>query len=235
MIRGLRLLGALGLAALTMAVSASSASAVPFFEADKYPATIDGTALSTSVFTFGSSSLKWQCKKSNFLGELPTASEALRLSAVYEECTWTSHITEKEEGEGEEPSVVFVTMNGCNYKLHGLEFLAEDEYRALADLECPTGKQVVIDLFHKSSVLCTLTVPPQSNRSDVKLIDQTGKEGTADDDVKAQITIEKLHYSQDAIGCPVKQGTYENLQYLGENTLIATSEGKQIGLRVSGV
>jgi hypothetical protein len=235
MTRTFRALGPLTLAALVVAATAaSSAQAEPHFEADKYKATVHGTALSASVFSFGGS-LKWECKNSKFQGELASSSPALRLFPEYVECTWTSHITEKKEGEGEKPSVVFVTMNGCDFRFHGLEFLAKDEYRALADLECPTGKLMTIDLFHESSVLCTLTVGAQSSLSDLKLIDQTGKEETADDDVKAQITIEKLHYTQDSLGCPVKQGNYENLQYLGENTLTAITEaGEPIGLRVSG-
>jgi hypothetical protein len=231
--RKLKTIGLLALAMMTMAVgAASSAEAKPIFEADSYPATIDGVTIeAASVFTFGSF-YKWECKKAPFQGKLTVAANALTLSAAYEECRWRWPVTEPPPPF----SIVEVKMNGCDYSLNSLEFLKKDEYLARADLACPAGKLVEIDLHENIPIICRLTVPAQTNKADVKLIDQTGKEGTADDDVEARITIEKLHYTQDAAGtCPVSAGTYEDLQYLGYSTLTATDgSGKQIGLRVSG-
>ncbi len=209
--------------------AATGAKAAPTFEADGYPATIEGwTIEAASVFSF--SGYSFSCNEALHQGQLSGSEAALTLAAMYEECTWTW------PPEPPKPSVVLVTMNGCDFRLHSLELEAKDEYLSLVNLECPTGKQVVIDMHSGFAVLCTLTVAAQSNAAHVRLINQTGKEGTSDDDVKAQITIEELHYAQDSPGfCPVKQGTYQNLQYLGISTLVATNQqGQQIGLRVSG-
>jgi len=120
--------------------------------------------------------------------------------------------------------------------LHGLQRVKADEYLSQVDLECPEGKQVVINLRQGTATICQLTVPPQSNRSHVALIDETNKEGTADDDVTARVTIEGMKYELHSfVGCPVGKGTYEDLVYEGISTLTATSEaGKQIGFRVAG-
>lgn len=121
-------------------------------------------------------------------------------------------------------------MNGCDYRLRSLEILAEDEYLSQAEIQCPAGKQVVIHLRAEALTACTLTVPAQSKLSHVKLIDQTGKAEPSDDDVTAQITLTKLHYSQDSLfTCPVKQGTYADLSYTAIATLNAQTKGNRSG------
>lgn len=231
--RRFRTVGTLALAMLALAAgSVASAEAKPLFEADSYPATIDGVTIeAASIFTFGSI-YKWECKKAPFQGKLSAAATSLTLTPSYQECRWRWPVIEPPPPF----SIVEVKMNGCDFSLNALEFLKKDEYLSHVDLSCPAGKVVEIDLHENTPVICRLTVPAQTNRADVKLIDQTGKEGTSDDDVEARITVEKLHYTQDSAGtCPVAAGTYEDLQYLGYSTLTATNEaGKQIGLRVSG-
>jgi hypothetical protein len=66
------------------------------------------------------------------------------------------------------------------------------------------------------------------------LEDLANKEGSSDDSVRGKFTVEGLHYSQDKLGCPVKTGTYENLNYLALNQFTATESGEPIGLRVEG-
>lgn len=221
----------LAVALVATAAGATGARAEPFFEADSYLATIDGVAQTATVFQFGGM-WKWECKTSPMEGKLSAKSSALTLSAAYGECRWRYPVKEPPPPF----SLVQIFMNGCDYRLHSLGRVKADEYLSLADLECPAGKQVVIELHQETPTICKLTVPAQSNKSDIALIDETGKEGTTDDDLKAEITIKGMKYTQDSLfTCPVKQGTYEDLEYLGISTLTATSEaGKQIGLRVAG-
>lgn len=216
----------LALALLTAGVA--SARAEPRFEADSYAATIDGVAKTATVFQFGGI-YKWECKAAPMQAKLSGESSALTLSASYGECRW-------QYPPGAPFSLVQIFMNGCDYRLHALQRVKTDEYLSQVDLECPENKEVVIELHQETPTICKLKVPAQSNKSHVALIDETGKEGTADDDVKAKITVAKMKYTLESfVGCPVSKGTYEDLEYLGESTLTATSEaGKQIGFRVAG-
>ncbi len=230
MTRALKTLGLIVSVVLAMSAGgAPVAKAVPIFEAEQYPATIEGTGVGLqSVFSLGG--VKFTCNEALHLGQMFGSATALTLAATYEECTWTWP-----PAEPPKHSVVPITMNGCDFRLHSLKLEAEDEYLSLVDLECPAGKQVVIDMYSEASVVCRLTLPAQSKLAHVRLIDQTHEEATKDD-VKAQITIEKLHYTQDLLLCPAaKQGTFQNLQYVGVSTLVATNqEGQQIGFRVVG-
>ena len=215
-------------------VGAGSAQAEPLFEADSYTATVDGVALKQSVFTFGGI-YQWECKSSPFEGKLLAKSSSLTLSALYAECRWMWPVTEPPI---EPYSLVQINMNGCDWKLNTLKFQKADEYTSLVNLECPAGKQVVIELHRTEPTICKLTVPAQSGKSDVRLIDKTA---SSPNDVEAQVTISGLNYTQDLshfipeLNCPLKPGSYTDLAYAGLLTLTATSEpGKQIGFRVTG-
>jgi len=171
---------------------------------------------------------KWECKTTTFQGELTAKANSLTLFPSYGECRWNYPPVEPPVW-----SVVTVTMNGCDYRLHSLKRLKADEYSASADLQCPAGKQVVVDLRSGAFTLCRVTLPAQSNKTGSRLIDTTGKGGGLDD-VELQLAMGGMTYTQDLAGCPINAGTYNTFAIENRMTLTATSAGKQIGFRVAG-
>jgi len=225
------------LAVLVLAVGsagAGPAQAAPLFEADSYAANVDGSALTEAIFGFhpGASPYKWECVKVPIQGKLTSSSSALTLTPTYQECRWQYPVTEPPQPF----SAVTMTMNGCDWRLHTLSKLKAGEYKSFADLECPFSKEVVIDLRMGGTIICRMRAKAQTSKSQINLIDQANKEGSADDSIEAKIAVGGLSYKLEAfLGCPVGSGTYEDLTYSGIQTLTATSEaGKQIGLRVTG-
>lgn len=222
----LKLCGLLATAALAVGASASNAQATPLIEADSYSATISGTALKASVFSFGGI-YQWECKAPTLQGSLAAASSALSLTPSFAECSWHWPI-------GSPASVVQMNMHSCTFRLNSFKFVKKGEYNTLFDLECPAGEPVVIEMHSGAPVICTLTVPAQSGKSLVRLVDLANKEGSADDEILGEFEVAKLKYALTSSGCPVNGGTYEDLTYLGEYALKATKGGTQVGLRVSG-
>jgi hypothetical protein len=161
-------------------------------------------------------------------GELTGKSGSLTLSPTYGECRWNYPIFEPPVWR-----VVTVTMNGCDYLLHGLKRTKADEYTVSADLQCPAGKQVVVHLSSTMFPTCQVTLPAQSNKAGSGLLDKTGKEKSTDD-VELQLAMSGMAFTQDVAGCPVKAGAHESFAINNRITLTGTSGGKQIGFRVSG-
>lgn len=83
MIRNLK---ALGLVVATFALSAIAASAAQAekYTAEKYPATLSGAA---ATHTLNFEGHKYECAKTTFAGELKEASESVKLTPTYSECT----------------------------------------------------------------------------------------------------------------------------------------------------
>ncbi len=92
-----------------------------------------------------------------------------------------------------------MNMNGCTFGLNSFKFVKKGEYNTLFDLECPAGKQVVIEMHSGAPV------------------------------IHNELEMAKLKYTLTSSGCPVKAGTYEDLTYLGDNALKATKGGTQVG------
>jgi hypothetical protein len=206
---------------------ASPAQAEPLIEADSYPATIDGIALQASIFTM-EGPYKWECKATTMTAELTGKSSSLTVTPTYGECRWNYPVMEPPVWR-----VVTVTMNGCDYLLHGPKRVEVDKYSVLADLKCPVGQQVVVHLSSTTFPTCRVTLPAQSNIAGSYLIDKTGKEKSADD-IELQLAMGGMSFTQDVAGCPVTVGAHTSFSILNQMTLSGTSAGKGIGLRVSG-
>lgn len=223
----LKLCGLLATAALAAGATASTAQATPLIEADSYPTTISGTALQHSVFAIASI-YKWECRAPTLQGTLAAASGSLALTPAFAECMWHWPINSPN-------SVVQMNMNGCTFQLNAFKFVKKGEYNTGFNLECPTGKQVVIEMHSGIPTICTLTAPAQSGKSLARLINLPNKEGSADDEIRNEYEVSKLKYTLTAAaGCPVKSGNYEDMSFLGDDALKATKAGIQVGLRMSG-
>jgi hypothetical protein len=211
---------------------AGSAQAEPFVEADSYPATVTGAPLMSTVFWFhpGASPLAWECIGAPLQGELVAPSVSLLLTPSYSECRWMYP-------PGSPFSVVTMTMNGCKWRLHGLSKVEPGAYESLADLECPVGQEVSIELRELTVTICRMKLSSQANKSQVFLLDKLNEEIASDDSVEAFFNVEKLRYKMETPSglCPVGSGTYEDLKYQGKESLTAkTKSGVQTGFRLSG-
>ncbi len=215
---------------LIAGANATAAQAEPKIQADSYPATVTGVAAKASIFIFGNSpSYRWECAAVPIQGSLAGESNEFTFSPAYEGCRWNYPVFEPPIWSSNT-----VKMNGCTYKLHGLK-KATGKYTALADLLCPVGKQVEVELHTGMTTDCKLTLGAQSNKSEVRLVDESGKEPPSSNQVQAEIDIHGLKYVQSVGLCPIKVGTYEDL--IWEDAAILTAKngaGKQIGLRVVG-
>jgi hypothetical protein len=224
------------LAALVITVTgagAASAKAEPLFEADSYAATVSGAPLVSTIFRFhpGASPLAWECLKAPLQGELLAASSSLALAPTYSECRWMFP-------PGSPFSVVTMGMNGCKWRLHALSKVETGTYKSLADLECPTGQEVSIELRQSTLTICRMKLASQTNKSSLSLLNKANKEEKADDSIETTFGVEKLRYKMEALSglCPVASGTYEDMKYEGKESLTAKTKsgGVQAGLRLSG-
>jgi hypothetical protein len=84
MVRNLKSLGLIILAAFALSALAASAAQAEKYTAEKYPATLSGAA---STHTLNFEGHKYECAKTTFSGELKEASESVKLTPTYSECT----------------------------------------------------------------------------------------------------------------------------------------------------
>jgi hypothetical protein len=219
-----------------MGVRAAGAQAEPAFEADSYPATLTGVPTTATVFGFhpgGGATNSWSCAKPAAAGELSVLSSSVLLPHTYSECTWVVPPM-----PGTLPSVVTIFVNSCKWNVHGLSKVATGSYKALVNLECPSGQEMLIELRQGTFVICKMHVPSQGNKSQVTLLDKANKEEKADDSVELSFAVEKLLYHLESLSalCPATSGTYEDLSIKGSESFTAKTKagGVQTGLRVSG-
>ena len=72
-----------------------------------------------------------------------------------------------------------VTMNGCDYDINIGETIETNKYSVTADLTCPTGKEVTIDVYGNEtahtagSVLCTIHIASAEGLKGGYLLDET--------------------------------------------------------------
>jgi hypothetical protein len=94
------------------------------------------------------------------------------------------------KGNGVLPETV--TMNGCDYVLRIGETIGVDLYSVTADLVCPAGKEVTIDIYlnaeshavHPLVPDCTIHIPGQVGLGGATLLDETNGKLTLGGTVK---------------------------------------------------
>lgn len=199
---------ALGLAAV-MAVAATafvgiaSASAAEF-RAEAEEARVHATNTGNHVFTAGLIG-NISCTEATFSGELiPVPSPTLDVLAEYNNCTFLGV-----------PGVK-VNMNGCKY--HFQQPTGSGPYTGKVDVVCPAGKVITF-----GTATCTVTVPGQTNLSEVKYTNLA----TSPKTVKVEANVSGITYTATGV-CNGFPGEHSDGVYKGTADATAETEGEEI-------
>ena len=200
----LRSLGLVFIGVLAIcAAAASAASANPQFHSEIEDTTLTGSqgAEVANVLKFDKGELK--CKSVKFSGTQGAATTTtMTLTPKYEEC--------KLAGEN-----ATVTVNGCGYQFHLAA--AEENFEASMDIECPSEKQLEIDI-----PFCTITIPPQAA---LKKVTFTNEGETTTRSVIADLGIGGFHYEEHGFLCATETLTTNNGGYSGQITVTGENAG----------
>jgi hypothetical protein len=153
--RNLKTLGLALVAVLAMsALTASAASANPFFTSTSYPQTLatEDTG-AEDLFTVSGNELT--CSGETFSGTLTGKSTGISVTPNYINC----------KTKGAAFNNVTVTHNGCNFEFTVTTTINNHHHGGNVHIKCPVGK--VIEIHHYSSQphgssSCTVTVGPQT-------------------------------------------------------------------------
>ncbi|HST68205.1 MAG TPA: hypothetical protein VLI94_00945 [Solirubrobacterales bacterium] len=183
----------------------------PIFKAGKYPATIHGTG-NVGVFAWKVFGGNTECKNT-FHGSLNEPSTTLKLAFTSTECKAFGFVS------------ATVTNEGCEFLMHGTEFVKTDEYKAHMDFICPAGKSLKIVAGN-----CEVQYKEQTGMTTVRLVDDTGTEDLTYD---PEVTKVKYTVLKDGFVCPL-EGTGEKTdgEITGSEsgvTLTATGTSFRIG------
>jgi hypothetical protein len=186
------------LAMLAMsAVLASAASADPIFHSEMEDTILTGSQgeAVANVLTTDKGELK--CKVVKFKGTMAaTTSTTMTLIPNYEECKMGGVTT-------------YVTTNGCAYMFHlGLN---TETFESKMDLECPDGKQLVVE-----AGFCTITIPPQAGLQQVTFTNEG--EGTTRSLI-ADLSVGKIDYKEHGAECGSEGETTTNGTITGQITV----------------
>ena len=210
MIRKLKVLGIALIASFAMsAVSASGASANPFFHSEFAGIFLTGAQgeMNPNVLTTDLGELK--CKVVQYGGSQGAmTTPTMTLTPKYEECTINNQNA-------------VVTVNGCAYTLH-LE-QQTNPIEALMGIECPDGQKIVIH-----APQCTITVPPQGPHSSVTF---TNEGAGMTRSFIADLNVSGIDYQEHGAGC-AGAGTTENGTYTGQATITGEAGGNHVGIWV---
>ncbi|HEX6687577.1 MAG TPA: hypothetical protein VF085_02800 [Solirubrobacterales bacterium] len=213
MIRKFKTLGIALFATLGMSsVTASAASANPFFHSEFAGIFLTGGQTGVVANTFTTDLGEMKCKVVNFSGSQGAmTTTTMTLKPKYQEC--------KMAGEN-----ATVTLNGCAYTFH-LEEQAEP-IEARMGIECPfAGGKIEIDVGE-----CTITVPAQEPRKTVTFTNEG--EGTTRS-VIADLNVSGIEYVEHGATCASQKQTTENGTYTGVITVKGEdSEENHVGIWV---
>lgn len=208
MSRQLRLLGLALLALVASGAITATGAQAGLFTAGEYPATITGSSVGVHILHTEIGNM--ECEPT-FDGVLEAPAAELTLIPTY--------ATACEIGMSE----VHVTNNGCDFKLHAGNTLAEDAVAGTMDIVCPEGN--AMDFEITSNPTCHLKIPGQAGLSALTYTNRTMAK-----DVDVDFSIGGLVYRLDN-NCPVV-GNFANGTYGGTSTLKADHEGGETSFGV---
>jgi hypothetical protein len=227
MIRTLKALGLLTIAALAIsAMVASAAQAEVLLTSGKTPSTHTatnvhgvqhGTITENYLEIFGGSKISCENEFVKFYGKTTGSDKELTLEPTYGRGAPSLDCGiqfTNEKGEHELSKVVTFTMEGCDFKLKQPTHLEENTFTGNIDLVCPKEKDPLIHIFTTKAhtiTLCTLTIePPLANQNLSHIVYHNKTNVGAPDDITATVTIEGIQYITRGKGCPEADGTVRN-------------------------
>jgi hypothetical protein len=205
---------ALLLAAVAVMTAASPASAHNF-HSEANATVLLGEQIGEHEFESPGQAAKVHCPKARLQGTMaaPTTSQ-LRFDPVYEECHFAFQVLSQ------------VTMNGCQYLLHG-ETDADGHGRF--EIACPPNKAIQIDM----GTICTVTIVAQTVQGVSYANEGTGTKR----DLRITLTAGGISYQKTGFFCASVFGNGKDLQFTGTFTVrgykdIEGFPAEQVGLRV---
>ncbi len=201
-------------AAFALIAAAAVPAQASTFNAEKYPATIEGSQVGQHVFSV-EDNLNVKCNRATFHGTLAEASSTMTITPTYTECVAFGFLNST------------VNFNGCDYLFHAGEEVAADKHQGTVDITCPTENSIVI-----VAGTCETKIGAQTglNSSNVE-------NNTEPLDATATGSLTGITYSKakDGFGCPLTgTGTKTDGGYAGTATAIGKSGGVQVGIWVEG-
>jgi hypothetical protein len=197
MTRKFRILGVAVFAVLALSAVIASAASASNFTASSYPTTATGTsAKGNDVFTTEAGSV--ECHGHFLVDDLTEPKETVTVTPTYTECRAFGFLS------------ATVTMNGCDYKFWT---------SGAVDLECPTGKNIVV-----VASTCEADIPTQTGLTSVSYANNGNHI-----DVKANVTGITYNVTKDGFGCPFNGtghktgGTYTQSSAVTVKPIEATS------------
>jgi hypothetical protein len=212
MIRNLKVLGLMAVAALALSVMvASTAQAAPngILTAGLTPGTHTSVILTGEQYgaatenyfeTFSGSRIHCENSGVKFIGSSTgTSTRVTGVSPTYKDCVATT-------AAGTLPATV--TANECTYSFNQPEAQGGDTtWKSTVDLVCPAGKSIEVEIYQTGTStahhtkLCTITLEPKTNMSHV-LFHNKPAEGITKDDLTAKITLSGISYEEHGVLCP---------------------------------
>jgi hypothetical protein len=174
------------------AVVASAAQAVPSYTAASYPTFATGANTKGSE-TFTTSGGTVTCD-SHFQGTLSAASSTLTVTPSYSNCEAFGFLGAD------------IDENGCTYLLHTSSKLSTGHYSSSLDIQCETGKKMVI-----TASVCEVTIGPQTGLRSV-----TTMNSASSITVVPNITDITVNVVKDGFGCPFSGIGHTKAAYHGD-------------------
>jgi hypothetical protein len=219
MIRSLKVLGLLTVAALAMsAMVASAAQAEVLLTSGKTsPETHTATnvhgkqhgTITENYFEANGQKVSCENETVKYYGKTTGSDKELTLEPIFGRGTpnLDCGIVFKEGEVHKLSPVVTVTMNGCDFKLKQPTKIETNTYTGNVDLECPKEKDPIIDIFTSkahTTILCQITIePPPANQNLSHIVYHNQTNVGAPDDITATVTIEGIQYiNLTPITCP---------------------------------
>jgi hypothetical protein len=237
--RNLKALGlALAVAFAMTAVLASGAQAIKVTVGSS-PAWLTGDQHVTHEFKLANNGPVLDCTTVALHATVKNNDETVTVIPTYSGCT---------AKVGTETLKATVTMNDCDYLLHGGTEVSSTTFKDIeVDIVCPTGNVIEVHIYKKepheaANELCTLTVPSQVNK---KGIESHVISGTPND-LTLTLNVANVTVNRDGsllCGVAANTATYTGASTVkafkdlggtvSNGTITGLTEGEQVSLTIS--
>jgi len=204
----------LALAVALLAFGASASTAVgATFEATQYPATPQGSS-GVGVFKVVTQAGSVECQN-GFHVQFNERTTTASMDITFSECKAFGFTS------------ATVKTEGCEYLLHGTQTVAENEFRAKLDLECPTGKSIKV-----ATTTCEMEIKSQTGLTAVRINNDLA---SSPDDITLDPEVTGLAYTvtKDGFACPFSgTGSKTDGQLVAGEGITLAGQGGTVGVKL---